>query len=56
MDYSENCKGKILNSFEDLLKALSDYNEVDVSSLRQKFWGNSIHTTMEDLYDVIKTL
>lgn len=56
MDYSENCKGKILNSFEDLLKALSCYNEIDVSSLRHKFWGISIHTTMEDLYRVIKTL
>lgn len=56
MDYDENCKGLVAENFEELLCAIKSNEVVNYEDLRNKFWGKSINTNMEELFAVINNL
>ena len=56
MPYNENCKGVKVRNFQELLESLSYTNSIDYKKLRNKFWGYSLKTNMEDLLCSLKQL
>lgn len=57
MDYTENCKGDIALTFEELQNyVVSNKYNCDYYGLRQKFWGDILSTDCETLYNEIQRI